>query len=224
MVAIVDQDASTLDSVARALADADMNVMKFRKAAQFKEFLRSRKPDVLIIEIDHSRTDGMSLLNELREDREYESMYIVVLSERTGETDRVLSLDSGADDYVAKPFSTRELVARVRAMLRRERKFVAAAGETEPVRGLDLDRRRFEVICHGKRIQVSAVEFKILDIFLHQPGRVFGRNALIDLIWGERKEIYDRTIDVHIKNLRKKLGKCRDHIATLRGVGYKLVD
>jgi two-component system phosphate regulon response regulator PhoB/two-component system alkaline phosphatase synthesis response regulator PhoP len=151
----------------------------------------------------------------------FSSIPIIMLTAKDHETDKVLGLEIGADDYVTKPFSTRELVARVKAVLRR--KDQKEEGEKIEIGEiLVLDLQKFEVKVSGKRIALTSTEFKILEILSERKGWVFSRRQILNSLWGENKFVIDRTIDVHIKHLREKLGKAGTFIKNVRGVGYKI--
>jgi DNA-binding response OmpR family regulator len=153
-------------------------------------------------------------------------VYVIMLTARTEETDKVVGLEVGADDYLTKPFSPRELIARVRAVLRRGR--AAVAGEAEILRfeGLTVDLSRREVLVDGRPTDLTALEFDLLSALASAPGRVFTRRQLIERVWGWDFFGEERIVDVHIRNLRKALGDPADEprfIGTVRGVGYKLI-
>jgi DNA-binding response OmpR family regulator len=145
-----------------------------------------------------------------------------MLTARAAEADRVLGLEMGADDYLAKPFSARELTARVRAVLRRAGETAGAGRRTQIGDAVVIDRDRHEVVADGVRLDLTAAEFGILDALASSGGRVLSRDRLLDHLWGDAKVVTDRTIDVHIRNLRRKLGRRADIIRNVRGAGYKL--
>jgi len=181
--------------------------------------LRER-PDVVLVDLMLPGLDGLEVCRRLRADSRTASIPLIMLTAKSGETDRVVGLELGADDYITKPFSVRELAARVRALLRR------AAGHREPAsllqRGeLAIDRDKCEVSCGGKRIELTATEFRLLCFLASHPGRVFSRGELIDHVLGRDVEVIDRTVDVHIMAVRKKLGKRSDLLETVRGFGYR---
>jgi DNA-binding response OmpR family regulator len=154
-----------------------------------------------------------------REDR-CASVAVIVLTARGEETDRVLGLELGADDYVVKPFSPRELMARVKAVLRRRATHEASVRIN--IEGVSIDPDKYEVKVRGKTVSLTPTEFKILNLLASRRGRVFTRDQILDHLWGTEKAVIDRTVDVHIKNLREKLGPASRLIRNVRGVGYRI--
>ncbi len=184
---------------------------------------RQARPDLVLLDVMLPGLDGFEVCRRLREESD---VPILLLTARSGDSDKVVGLDLGADDYVVKPFSPRELMARVRVQLRRHR----APSDDEPVllaAGLLLDPNAVEVVLDGRRVEVTPFEFRILYTLMRRPGRVFSRDELIDAIHGtDDPGIIDRTIDVHLGRLRRKLGDDAvdpRFIATVRTVGYKFV-
>jgi DNA-binding response OmpR family regulator len=167
--------------------------------------------------------DGFEVCRDLKSDARTGAIPIIMLTAKGDETDRVVGLELGADDYVTKPFSVRELVARVKAVLRRSLERERAGG-ISTLRNLTVDPAKFEVKVSGKRIDLTSSEFKILALLVSKPGRVFTRDQILDHLWGHEKTVVDRTIDVHIRNLRAKLGKAAGYIKNVRGVGYKAAE
>jgi DNA-binding response OmpR family regulator len=177
-------------------------------------------PDIIIIDLMLPGIDGLEVCRFLRSDNRTSRIPIVMLTAKSAESDRVLGLELGADDYLTKPFSPRELTARIKAVLRR------TTLPQEPVdvirRGLlTIDMSRREVNCSGKIIVLTATEFRLLQCIAGHPGRVFSRSQLIDGALGQDVSVVDRTIDVHITGLRRKLGVCGEWIETVRGFGYR---
>jgi two-component system alkaline phosphatase synthesis response regulator PhoP len=177
-------------------------------------------PDIALVDIMLPGMDGLEVCRRLRAEPRTADIGLIMLTAKDAESDRIVGLELGADDYITKPFSTRELTARVRALLRR------AVRHQEPTtlirRGdlvVDLDRRK--ISWGGREISLTATEFRLLHFMATHPGRVFSRSELIDNVLGRDVEVLDRTIDVHITSLRKKLGKMSSWIETVRGFGYK---
>jgi len=180
-------------------------------------------PDAVLIDLMLPGMDGLEVCRRIRADQRTAGMAVIMLTARSAESDRIVGLELGADDYVTKPFSARELAARVRAVLRR----VAGRQDLPAMvrRGdlvIDLDRRT--VSWADRAILLTATEFRLLHFLASHPGRVFSRNELIDGVLGRNVEVLDRTVDVHVTSLRKKLGKPGAWIETVRGFGYKFQD
>lgn len=183
--------------------------------------IEAELPDLVILDLMLPDMDGLEICKYLRQDAEFASVPVIMLTARTEETDRVLGLELGADDYVTKPFSVRELVARVKAVLRRRAK-PDTAQKALTVGTVSIDPARHEVTVAGKPVELTATEFRILALLASAPGRVFTRDQILDHLWGHEKAVIDRTVDVHIRNLRDKLGKAAGHVRNIRGVGYKV--
>lgn len=218
-ILVVDDETKIVDLVRLYLERDDYQVVTAGDGHQAVELFLREKPDLIVLDIMLPGMDGLEVCRAIRRQS---GAPIIMLTARSEDVDKLMGLELGADDYITKPFSPRELVARVRAVLRRTR------GEIAPSRlitvgSLVIDLERYEVTCHGRRVEVTATEFKILAALAGNPGRVFTRLQLLDLVQGEAYEGYERTIDAHIKNLRHKLthpeGSCR--LSTVHGVGYK---
>jgi two-component system, OmpR family, alkaline phosphatase synthesis response regulator PhoP len=181
----------------------------------------SELPDLVLVDLMMPGIDGLEVCRRLRSDARTAAIPIIMLTAKTAESDRVVGLELGADDYVTKPFSPRELAARVKAVLRRTSPQPTAS--TVIKRGeLTIDLNRREVICENKSIVLTASEFRLLHFLAMHPGQVFSRSELIDGALGREVSVVDRTIDVHITGLRKKMGACGEWIETVRGFGYRL--
>ena len=177
-------------------------------------------PDLILLDLMLPGVDGLELCRLLRKESRTAQIPLIMLTAKASEPDRVVGLELGADDYVTKPFSPRELVARVKALLRRATPLTENASVLR--RGdLTIDVHRHEVISAGKPIMLTATEFRILHFLASRPGRVFSRNEIIDGAQGRDTAVLDRTIDVHVTSIRRKLGACGDYLETVRAVGYK---
>jgi len=185
---------------------------------------RGSKPDLVVLDLGLPGRDGLDVTRELRRTS---NVPIVMLTARGDESDRVAGLELGADDYVVKPFSPKELVARVRAVLRRADAARAGGPEVLRVADVELDGPRMRVSVGGRPVEVTPTEFQLLATFMREPGRVFTRGQLLDAVHGVAIESYERAIDAHVKNLRRKIeptpGKPR-YVLTVRGVGYRFAD
>ncbi len=177
-------------------------------------------PDVVLVDLMLPGIDGLEVCRRLRGHNRTAGIPLIMLTAKSSEPDRVVGLELGADDYVTKPFSPRELTARVKALLRRSSAVREPAARIR--RGdLQIDLERREVMCEGNILALTATEFRLLHFLAANPGRVFSRSELIDNVLGRDVEVLDRTVDVHVTALRKKLGSCGDLIVTVRGFGYK---
>ena len=179
-------------------------------------------PDLVILDWMIEGTSGIEVCRRLRRDKNTAHVPIIMLTAREAEDDRVRGLETGADDYVTKPFSPRELLARVSAVLRRVRP--ALAGETIEAGDMKLDPVAHRVERRGRQLQIGPTEYRLLKFFMEHPRRVFSRNQLLDAVWGTGSEIEERTVDVHIRRLRQAiaLDNGRDPIRTVRSAGYAL--
>jgi two-component system response regulator BaeR len=187
------------------------------------EMIREREPSFLILDLMLPGKDGLTICREVRQ---FSNLPIMMLTAKVDEIDRLLGLELGADDYVCKPFSPREVVARVRTILRRlQQKPVVATDNELSYRVVTLYLDRYECIAQGQRIELTPVEFKMLRGFMSQPGRVFSRDQLMNFSYPDERIVSDRTIDTHVKNLRKKLAQGVSEgelIHSIYGIGYKI--
>lgn len=187
------------------------------------ELIRERAPDFVILDLMLPGKDGLSICREVRQ---FSNVPIMMLTAKVEEIDRLIGLELGADDYVCKPFSPREVVARVRTIQRRLQQQPAVTNDAElSYRDITLHLHRYECIAQGQRVELTPVEFKMLRGFMSQPGRVFSRDQLMDMSYPDERIVSDRTIDTHVKNLRKKLADSfsgEELIHSIYGVGYKI--
>jgi DNA-binding response OmpR family regulator len=186
--------------------------------------IRRRPPDLVVLDLGLPGLDGLDVTREIRRDS---NLPVIVLTARDDELDKLLGLELGADDYITKPFSPRELVARVRAVLRRAAAGTAPAADVLRVDDLTLDVPRMRADVDGRSVELTATEFALVVTLARQPGRIFTRSQLLDAVHGVAFESYERAIDTHIKNIRRKLEpdpRRPTHIVTVYGVGYRLAD
>jgi DNA-binding response OmpR family regulator len=219
-ILVVDDEKNIVQLARLYLNNEGYRVEAAYDGAQALEKVRTVRPDLVVLDIMMPELDGLSVCRELRKSS---NIPIIILTARGDDVDRIVGLELGADDYVTKPFNPRELVARVKAVLRRARD----AGPTDSVLeadGLKLDVARREVSLNGKPITLRAKEFDLLTAFLRHPGIVLDRERLLQLVWGSDYYGDNRTIDVHVAWLRDKLAKAKNvQIQTVWGIGYKLV-
>jgi DNA-binding response OmpR family regulator len=221
-VLIVDDEPKIVRLVADYLEAAGFGVASARSGDEALMRVRTESPDLVILDLGLPGLDGLDVTRALRREGE---LPIIMLTARDDETDRVIGLELGADDYVTKPFSPRELVARVRAVLRRH----AAVGRQDVVRAgdLTLDLPRMRLLRGDQPIELTATEFSLLAAMARQPGRVFTRSQLLDAIHGVAFESYERAIDAHVKNIRRKLEPephAPRYLVTVYGVGYRVAE
>jgi DNA-binding response OmpR family regulator len=221
-ILVVDDEPKILRLVSDYLEHAGFGVIVARDGREALMRARAEHPDLIILDLGLPGLDGLDVTRSLRRDS---AVPLIMLTARDSETDRVLGLELGADDYLTKPFSPRELVARVRAVLRRNQP------ETQEtllrVAELELDLPRLRASVAGRTVSLTATEFQLLATMARQPGRVFTRAQLLDAIHGEALEAYERAIDAHVKNIRRKLEPDPRHphyLQTVYGVGYRMAD
>ncbi len=221
LIYIVDDEQDIVDLVSLHLERSNFQVRGFQDAATFYHQLNQKIPDLIILDLMLPDEGGFEVCKYLKRDEKYSDISIIILSARSEETDKILGLELGADDYVTKPFSPKEMVARVRAVLRRK-----SVKSTDKKIAIDenmiIELEKYRVFIADREIPLTSTEFKILKLLATKQGWVFNREQILDYLWGDEKAVLDRTIDVHVKNLREKLGAKGYLIKNVRGVGYKL--
>ncbi len=222
-ILVVDDEPDVLELVEYNLSGAGFSVITASDGAEALAKIRTHQPDLVILDVMMPEMDGTELCKLLRRDPATADIPIILLTARAGEIDRVLGFELGADDYVTKPFSPRELVLRVKSLLRRgqiseEKSEVMTFGD------LIIDRPRHQVTVKGSVVSLTATEFKLLTTLAHRRGRVQSRDKLLRDVWGYQEAIDTRTVDTHMRRLREKLGVAADCLDTVRGVGYRLLD
>jgi DNA-binding response OmpR family regulator len=220
-IAVIDDEPDILELLSVQLGQAGFRTKEFLDAHRFLASLGTDTPDLIILDLMLPDTDGLEICRFLKNHERYASIPIIMLTARSGETDKVLGLELGADDYVTKPFSPRELVARVKAVLRRQEHREEGKRVSLGDIGV-IDTERFEVEIEGKKVELTPAEFKILRFLAAGKGRICTRQQILDYLWGNDKAVIDRTVDVHIRHLREKLGNAARLVKSIRGVGYRL--
>ena len=218
MIYLLEDDRSIRDFVLYALNGQSLEAVGFDRPSAFWEGMRQRIPDLILLDIMLPEEDGLEMLRKLRAASETRQLPVIMLTAKDTEFDRVLGLDEGADDYVAKPFSMLELISRIRAVLRRS----GGVGDGMQVGSLYLSAEKHLVRADGQDVTLTLKEFELLRILMENRGTVLTRNQLQDQVWGYEFDGESRTVDVHIRTLRQKLGVCGELIETVRGVGYKI--
>ena len=223
-VLVVDDEPGILRLVSDYLEHAGFGVVTATEGGAALDLARARHPDLVVLDLGLPALNGLDVARELRRDGE---VPIIMLTARGEESDKLVGLELGADDYVTKPFSPKELIARVRAVLRRTE---AAARPTDILRAGDalrIDTARMEVTVDGRRVELTSTEFQLLAAMARQPGRVFTRAQLLDALHGVAYESYERAIDAHVKNIRRKLEpepRTPRYLLTVFGVGYRVAE
>ena len=220
MIYLLEDDGSIRNFIVYALNNMNLEARGFERPSEFWEAMREELPRLVLLDIMLPEQDGLEILKLLREKQETARLPIILLTAKGTEYDKVLGLDSGADDYIAKPFGTMELVSRIKALLRRTEG--DAAQESYLLSGLYLEPARHIVRVNGRDVTLTFKEFELLCILFRNRGVVLTRDQILNEVWGYAFDGENRTVDVHIRTLRAKLGECGDLIETVRGVGYKI--
>ncbi len=222
MIYLLEDDESIRKLVVYALKSQDMEAEGFERPSALFAALAEQVPEMILLDLMLPEQDGLSVLAKLREDSRTEDIPVIILTAKATEYDRVEGLEAGADDYIVKPFGMMELIARVRAVLRRTEK--QRGGTVYKVGEITLIPDQREVTADGQSVVLTHKEFDILMLLMSRPGRVLERATLLDRVWDLGSEPENRTLDVHIRTLRAKLGEAGNRIKTVRGVGYMIQD
>lgn len=222
-VVIIEDEKDIVELVSYNLRKEGFDVQRFGRGRDGLDHLRQKAADLVLLDILLPDLDGFEICRRLRADERLKAVPVIFLTAKGEEIDRVLGLELGADDYVVKPFSPRELVARVKAVLRREQR-AAEKSELVETGGLRLDPLTHEVTVAGRAVDLSALEFKLLHFMASNPRRIFSRDRLLDEVWGRDRFVTPRTVDVHIRRLREKIeleASRPRYLHTVRGSGYR---
>lgn len=221
MIFCVEDDAGIRDLMIYTLNASGFRAVGFENAREFYAALADDTPELIMLDIMLPGEDGISILKRLKADARTADIPVIMATAKGNEYDKVIGLDLGADDYLAKPFGMMEMASRVRAVLRRSGR---AAEKPQLIRvgGLEMNLGEHIVTADGIRVQLTLKEFELLHTFMTNPGRAFTREQLLSSVWCEDFLGETRTVDVHVGTLRQKLGSCGKYIRTVRGVGYKM--
>jgi len=220
-ILIIDDEPDILDLLSYNLKKEGFSILTAKDGISGKEAARNSNPDLIILDLMLPGIDGLELCRMLKKDHKTALTPIIMLTARGQETDKITGLETGADDYVTKPFSVREITARVKALLRRTRK-ESTGNEVYDFGGLHADLSTHEVKLNGRVITLSPLEFRLLKFFITHQERVYNRDQLLDLVWGDEAFVEPRTVDVHIRRLREKIEpEGARLIKTIRGTGYR---
>ena len=221
---VVEDEADVAEMIRYNLGKEGYDVRLAGNGMDALRLAKEAKPDLILLDIMVPQLNGWEICRRLKQDRETVAIPVIMVTGRVEEGDKVLGFEMGADDYVTKPFSPRELLARVRAVTRRGRRGDADGAQVLRAGDLEIDRQRFEVKMKGRLVELTRKEFDLLATLIRTPGRVFGREDLLDLVWGQDGFVEPRTVDVHVARLRAKFTAARvsePGIETVRGVGYR---
>jgi two-component system alkaline phosphatase synthesis response regulator PhoP len=222
-IILIEDEKDIVELVRYNFRKEGFDLASFASGREALEELRRNPPDLVLLDIMLPDLDGFEICKRLRSEDRLRSLPVIFLTAKGEELDRILGLEIGADDYVVKPFSPRELVARAKAVLRRQERS-AEKREVIEAQGLRLDSRTQEVTVRGDAVELSTLEFKLLHFLASHPRRIFSRERLLDEVWGRDRFVTPRTVDVHIRRLREKIEAQADrphYLQTVRGAGYR---
>ncbi len=222
-ILIVEDERDIVDLLRYNLQEAGFETDYVRNGADALHRAVEKSPDLILLDLMLPEVDGLIVCRLLKNDPRTKNIPIVMITAKTEERDRIAGLELGVDDYITKPFSPKEVVLRVSAVLRRIQVGNQQAEDTQQIQrhGLTIDLDKHQVLTESGPIDLTATEFKLITLFARSPGRVFTRDILMDVIWGEEYYGIDRTVDTHVSRLRRKLGAFGEHIETVHGVGYR---
>lgn len=221
MIVCVEDELNIQELIVYTLNSTGYKATGVSNGVQLDVLLNHQIPELILLDLMLPDESGLDILKRLRENKRTKDIPVIILTAKSSEMDKILGLDSGADDYITKPFSMLELISRIKAVLRRTSK------ETSDVlvfRDLKMDLSKHIVMVENEKIALTLKEYELLKKLMQNPGVVCSRDMLLDEIWGYDYYGESRTVDVHIRTLRSKLGKAETYIETIRGVGYKLID
>ncbi|MCD6093383.1 MAG: response regulator [Candidatus Omnitrophica bacterium] len=219
-ILVVDDEEDIVELLEYNLKKEGYQVFKAMTGEEALELAKGEAPDLIILDLMLPGLDGLEVCKILKKDTRTDSIPIVMLTAKGEESDIIIGLELGADDYITKPFSPKVLLARVKTVLRRSEEKLLPKKVLQ-IENLTIDIPNYKLMLKGKPIKLTKTEFNLLKCLAANPGRVFTRDQLLNKVWGEETFIGDRAIDVHIRRLRKKLGRASKFIVTVRGVGYK---
>ncbi len=222
-ILIVEDERDIVDLLQYNLQEAGFETDYVRNGADALHRAVEKSPDLILLDLMLPEVDGLIVCRLLKNDPRTKNIPIVMVTAKTEEQDRIAGLELGVDDYITKPFSPKEVVLRVSAVLRRIQVGNQQSEDTKQIQrhGLIIDLDKHQVLTESGPIDLTATEFKLITLFARSPGRVFTRDILMDVIWGEEYYGIDRTVDTHVSRLRRKLGEFGEHIETVHGVGYR---
>jgi len=217
-IEIIEDDRDIVEMIEYNLKEEGYQTLHAFDGEKGIELAKKEKPDLIILDLMLPAIDGFEVCRVLKQQQSAAQIPIIILSAKSRETDKVVGLELGADDYMTKPFSPRELIARIKAVLRRHKEQPAA----EIKRGqIVIDSVKHKAMVNGREVELTATEFRLLECLARRAGVALSRSQLLDAVGTDESMVYDRTVDAHVKSLRRKLGRAKDYIETVRGVGYR---
>jgi phosphate regulon transcriptional regulator PhoB len=227
-ILIVDDEKDIVDLVAYNVGKEGYGILKAYDGEGALRLARSKKPDLIVLDLMLPGIQGLEVCRRIRRNPDTAGIPIIMLTARGDEFDKVIGLEAGADDYITKPFSVKELLARVKAVLRRaDARQASEEAEVFEFKGLRIDLKSYEVAVDGKNVPLSRTEFNLLRFLSRNPGRVYSREQILDHVWGDESFVEPRTVDVHVRRLRAQIEPDESspiYIVTIRGMGYKFAD
>lgn len=223
-ILVVEDDEDIMELISYNLKKEGYSIVSAVTGEEGVKQAHSASPDVILLDVMLPEIDGLEVCRRLKSEAKTKSIPVIMVTSKGEESDVVAGLELGAEDYVVKPFRPKELVARIRAVLRRRSQPADAAPEIIKIDELQIDQKRREVLIKGKPVDLTFTEFQILYFLARKPGWVFSRYQIVDAVRGSDYPVTDRSVDVQVVGLRKKLGKAGDRIETVRGVGYRFKD
>ena len=217
-ILIIEDDRDIVEMIEYNLKEEGYGAIAALDGERGVELAKRENPDLIILDLMLPAIDGFEVCRILKQQQSTAQIPIIILSAKSRETDKVVGLELGADDYVTKPFSPRELLARIKAVLRRHNE--RPASEIK-IGQIVIDGVKHKAMVKGQEVELTATEFRLLECLVRRAGVVFSRNQLLDAVGTDESMVYDRTVDAHVKSLRRKLGRAKDYIETVRGVGYR---
>jgi len=226
-ILVIEDDRDISELIVYNLEREGYEVACLYEGGHAVDFVHKRKPDLIILDLMLPEVDGIDICRTLKSGNDTKHIPIVMLTAKSEEADVVVGLQMGADDYIPKPFSPKVLVARIKAIIRRMNDLLVSADSSENTRTFGdfyIDLLKHKISYKNHEVKLTSIEFDIVEFLSRSPGRVWSREQILDNVWKEGKFIVDRAVDVHVRGLRKKLGKADVYIETVRGVGYRFKD
>lgn len=224
MIYCVEDDGNIRELIVYTLQTTGLEACGLEDGDALKKALSEKLPELILLDIMLPGEDGMALLKQLKSEERTREIPVIMLTARGTEYDKVMGLDMGADDYVTKPFGMMELISRIKAVLRRTERFRRPERDQMIQGDIRMDRKKHKVTVGGETVQLTLKEYEVLRYLMENPGTVLTRSQLLEEVWGYNFAGETRTIDVHIRTLRQKLGAAGERIETVRGVGYRLTE